>query len=92
MVKIFMRRGCTSGWKDYEHRPTKLQLAASLDEWAEWNGARLDGKKILVCREQGFGDEIMFARYVKFLVGMGRRGRRLHIPRISSANCATSGR
>jgi Tfp pilus assembly protein PilF len=22
-----------SGWKDYEHRPTKLQLAASLDEW-----------------------------------------------------------
>jgi hypothetical protein len=67
----------------WEERPTKFQLAARLDEWAAWNGADLDGKRILVCREQGYGDEIMFARYVKFLVKTGAEVIVYTIPRIS---------
>jgi FkbM family methyltransferase len=61
-----------NGWKDYESRPTKVQLSRMLDEYAEWDGqASLEGKRIVVCREQGLGDEIMFARLVPELAKRG---------------------
>ena len=33
-----------------------------------WDGSSLEGKTILVCSEQGFGDIIQFARYLPLLV------------------------
>jgi FkbM family methyltransferase len=51
-----------NGWRDYEHRPARLDLAAKLDELPEWKGEPLDGKTILVVADQGLGDQIMFSR------------------------------
>lgn len=73
-----LRRWCTpgstegtDGWKHYEHRPPRLDLAAKLDEYEEWTGQPLTGKTILVCGEQGIGDQIMFSCYLPLLAELG---------------------
>jgi FkbM family methyltransferase len=59
------------GWKDYEHRPSRISLVAPMDEYPEWHGEPLAGKTIMVVREQGLGDEIMFSRYLPLLHDLG---------------------
>jgi FkbM family methyltransferase len=59
------------GWKDYEHRPSRISLVAPMDEYPEWDGEPLAGKTIMVVREQGLGDEIMFSRYLPLLHDLG---------------------
>lgn len=54
------------GWSEYEWRQNPkrheaLFFSHGLERWA---GQDLDGKSILVCAEQGVGDEIMFATCV----------------------------
>ncbi|MFC3068838.1 glycosyltransferase family 9 protein [Phenylobacterium soli] len=39
--------------------------------WPEWRGEPLAGKRIVVLGEQGFGDQIMFARFLPPLRAMG---------------------
>lgn len=55
------------GWADYEHRPSRLELVEKLDELPEWTGEYLGGKTLLVFGDQGFGDHLMFARYLNVL-------------------------
>jgi len=50
--------------RDYEYRPSRLELAEKLDELPEWQGEDLTGKTILVCLEQGLGDQIQHVRYL----------------------------
>lgn len=51
------------GWEDYEYRLLTQQPCnrARMLSWPKWEGERLQGKRILVTSEQGYGDEIMFA-------------------------------
>lgn len=49
----------TDGWGEYEYRDKE-----KLDK-PEWNGE--SGKKVLVLAEQGFGDSLMFARYLPLI-------------------------
>ncbi len=53
------------GWREYEWRHHAQSFVGRnpprLFPFPNWDGSPLDGKKILIHREQGIGDEIMFA-------------------------------
>ncbi len=56
-------------WSDYEaRRYTRSNYSARPFEFREWRGEPLSGKVVLVCREQGLGDEIMFASCIGEIV------------------------
>ena len=73
------------GWEGYEFRfHKKCNATARPDNPAStWTGEPLDGRRILLFAEQGFGDAIQFIRYVPALQAMGAQvtvmvHRRLH--------------
>lgn len=53
-------------WRAGELRPRDLPFP-------EWQGEPLDGKTIAVLPEQGFGDAVLFARFMTVLQGQGAR-------------------
>jgi tetratricopeptide (TPR) repeat protein len=65
---VLLLLGKFEGWKYYEARfkkesPTDKRIF----DKPKWDGSFLDGKKILVASEQGFGDNIQFARYLSLV-------------------------
>lgn len=63
------------GWERYEARlrlPNELHPEHSFVQPA-WSGAPFAGKTILLWAEQGFGDSLMFLRYVPLVKAMGGR-------------------
>lgn len=61
------------GWEHYawRHKYTPPQFTRFKDNYQQWVGQDLKDKSILVTWEQGLGDTIHFARYVKHLIQMG---------------------
>ncbi|WP_293379697.1 hypothetical protein [Phenylobacterium sp.] len=57
-------------WPGWELRPSKAP-SAPRGGVAEWRGEALDGKRILIWEEQGFGDQIQMARYILLLQARG---------------------
>jgi Flp pilus assembly protein TadD len=59
----------TEGWRDYRHRWKTPRFRELEREWPcpEWTGEGQKGAHILVHAEQGFGDTIQFARYLREL-------------------------
>jgi len=49
------------GWQDYEYRFHVGVVDFRPMPFPAWRGEALEGKTLLVCAEQGLGDEIMFA-------------------------------
>jgi len=51
------------GWKEYEWRlqSEKFESRYHYFQYPAWDGSSLEGKTILICAEQGVGDEIIFA-------------------------------
>ncbi len=74
------------GWAQYGARFERPELAAAQAPWRadaapEWDGAAsLQGKSVLVYPEGGFGDLLMFARFVAPLAARGAQVRLL-VPR-----------
>ncbi len=52
------------GWKFYQARPERRDSPALKLPFPEWRGEPLQGKRLFVGTEQGFGDHILAARYV----------------------------
>ncbi|MFL5296288.1 MAG: tetratricopeptide repeat protein [Phenylobacterium sp.] len=61
------------GWELYEARRLVpgLNIATPRLPFPEWRGESLAGKRLLVIREQGLGDQIQFARFLPQLVSAG---------------------
>jgi len=73
----------TEGWAEYEWRHA---VPTAPPAWAgpgtPWKGEPIDGRRILIWREQGLGDEIMFASCVDALVTAGARVALIGTPRL----------
>ena len=73
---LLLNQEFDEGWECYEAR---FQTKNFLDNVApmvapRWNGSdSLEGKTILICPEQGLGDQIQFGRYALILKGMGAK-------------------
>ena len=65
----------TEAWPLFEMRYSSSLLHSSAHmpilSYPGWRGESLSSKSLLIIHEQGFGDEIMFARYVQVLTKMG---------------------
>lgn len=67
------------GWACYEKRRDKRRMAGGgqgmifTHNLPEWKGQDLKGKSILVCAEQGLGDEIMFGSLVQEIIKDGAK-------------------
>lgn len=63
-----------AGWREYEARwdSRRLNVPRRIFPQALWLGAdELQGKRLLIHAEQGFGDTLQFCRYVALLAGRG---------------------
>jgi tetratricopeptide (TPR) repeat protein len=57
----------SEGWPLYDLRPPRLKFIENRLTFPEWQGEPLDGKSLFIWREQGFGDQIMMARFLSVL-------------------------
>lgn len=53
-----------AGWLHYDQRPERRGAEARKLPFPEWQGEPLAGKRLLVWSEQGFGDQILAARFI----------------------------
>ncbi len=61
------------GWTDYEWRWKCKEFNPRNFEQPRWQGEPLEGKRILLHTEQGFGDTFQFVRYAQLLKESGAR-------------------
>ena len=60
-----MNRDYQSGWQGFEHRIELMSEPPARLAKQDWNGKRISSQKMLVIADQGFGDTLQFARFLK---------------------------
>ena len=73
-MTLLAQRRYAEAWPHYEARREAAQgTVAPIADAPEWRGENLSGKTIVVVAEQGFGDQLMFARYLPYLRDLGAK-------------------
>jgi tetratricopeptide (TPR) repeat protein len=72
MVQL-LKGNFKEGFANYESRwkAKSIPLPPRYNQRGKWDGSDLQGKRILLDCEQGFGDSIQFVRYVPMIAGRG---------------------
>ncbi|CAE6853701.1 tetratricopeptide repeat protein [Paraburkholderia domus] len=70
---LLLKRGdYRHGWAEFAQRWRKSDYEAiAIADVAEWRGESLDGRRLLLVGEQGFGDHFQFLRYARVLEQLG---------------------
>jgi tetratricopeptide (TPR) repeat protein len=74
-LALLLRGEFDEGWKEYEWRWEIEPLSVAKRHYSapRWSGEPLNGKRIFLYGEQGFGDILQFVRYALVLKNMGAR-------------------
>ncbi|MEX0298787.1 MAG: tetratricopeptide repeat protein [Kordiimonas sp.] len=68
---LFLKGEMEQGWEHYSYRLDTRRKQNQTQVYThgieEWQGQEIEGKTLLVCAEQGIGDEVMFGNYLPFL-------------------------
>lgn len=68
-AQMLLRMGkLQAGWREYEWRIGTSELIFELPQ-PRWDGSPLEGRRLLIHWEQGFGDTLQFVRYLRLIKG-----------------------
>ena len=71
---LLLKRGhFRDGWRQYEWRlgPVSHSARGLGRRLPIWDGGRFDGRTLLLCGEQGYGDRIQFVRFAPMVKSLG---------------------
>ncbi|MCP3722125.1 tetratricopeptide repeat protein [Paraburkholderia sp. CNPSo 3272] len=90
---MLRREDYAGGWPLFENRKLTSTARANYRKLPcpEWRGEPLRGKRFLICREQGMGDQIQFLRYASLLAQMGARVHAWVAPELASLAATVPG-
>jgi tetratricopeptide (TPR) repeat protein len=70
---LLLYRDFQKGWQHYESRRIQKGTIWTKLQGPEWRGEPIEGKRLLLYGEQGFGDSLQFARFVRVAARMGAK-------------------